>query len=61
MERTIPRKTREEQELFEFFFVHGDKPGPHDTSVFVEVSVKGHISKNLDIPWHQTGPGHARE
>ncbi|KAI3326023.1 hypothetical protein HD806DRAFT_488930 [Xylariaceae sp. AK1471] len=59
MERAVDRATREQQEIFESFFVHGDEPDNNKS--MVNNYVKDHISKDLGIPWHQISPKHARE
>ncbi|KAF2969144.1 hypothetical protein GQX73_g4383 [Xylaria multiplex] len=58
--RAVDRAKREEQELFNSFFVPGDQP---DSNHGCDVTnhVKDHISKDLGIPWHQINAQRARE
>ncbi|RWA11053.1 hypothetical protein EKO27_g4045 [Xylaria grammica] len=58
--RGVERQNREERELFEIFFVHGDAPDS-DHGFNAKNYVKDHISKDLGVPWHQINASHARE
>ncbi|KAI1346472.1 hypothetical protein F5Y01DRAFT_297839 [Xylaria sp. FL0043] len=62
MEKSVARRRREEQKVFEIFFVDGD--GPDSDGIlhtFVMEYVKDHISKDLGVPWHQIDAKRARE
>ncbi|KAH7385562.1 hypothetical protein DE146DRAFT_212228 [Phaeosphaeria sp. MPI-PUGE-AT-0046c] len=57
MERRIEQAMREEKQMFELFF-----QGPPKDTAKISGSVKGylkdHVSKDLNIPWHQVKPEH---
>ncbi|KAF3059612.1 hypothetical protein GL218_04832 [Daldinia childiae] len=59
MEKVINKMEREEREMFKIFFVDGKPPDAESTMV-VEY-LQDHVSKDLDVPWHQIGPKHLVE
>lgn len=54
MENALKRDEREQQKMYELFFVDGKAPGTE--GYMVKDYIKDHVSKDLGIPWHQIGP-----
>ena len=61
MEKSVERGDCEERILFEIFFVEDDNPRSRTNSFIIKDYVKDHISKDLDVPWHQIDAKRARE
>lgn len=55
MDKTIKKDKHEEKDMFTIFF--GKKQElSDDTAQKMRHFIKDHVSKDLDIPWHQIGP-----
>ncbi|KAK5625428.1 hypothetical protein RRF57_001144 [Xylaria bambusicola] len=57
LESSLERGECEMRAMYEIFFVQDDGPG----STSVMDYVKDHISKDLNVPWHQIDAGRAHE
>lgn len=53
-ERHLERAHREEREMFKIFFQDGT--APEKPPMHVEEYIQDHVSKDLDLAWHQIGP-----
>ncbi|KAI1645268.1 uncharacterized protein F4817DRAFT_360157 [Daldinia loculata] len=59
MEKVVDKMEREERDMYKIFFVDGKLPDAEPT--IVTEYLQDHVSKDLDVPWHQIGPKHLVE
>jgi hypothetical protein len=59
MDRAIAKAKSEEEQMFELFF-QDDPRRSEGMSHMVKDYVKDHVSKDLNIPWHQIRPEHVK-
>ena len=60
MDRAVDKARSEEDQIFDVFFVDGERPDDN-TSHLAKDYVKDQISKDLNVPWHQIKPEHAKQ
>ncbi|TIA61290.1 hypothetical protein D6C77_03554 [Aureobasidium pullulans] len=60
MDRAVDKTRSEEDQIFDVFFVDGERPDDN-TSHIAKDYVKDQISKDLNVPWHQIKPEHAKQ
>ncbi|THW21089.1 hypothetical protein D6C93_10312 [Aureobasidium pullulans] len=60
MDRAVDKARSEEDQIFDVFFVDGERPDDN-VSHLAKDYVKDQISKDLNVPWHQIKPEHAKQ
>ncbi|OBW64789.1 MAG: Adenine nucleotide alpha hydrolases-like protein [Aureobasidium pullulans] len=60
MDRAVDKARSEEDQIFDVFFVDGERPDDNASHIAKDY-VKDLISKDLNVPWHQINPDHAKQ
>ncbi|THZ32479.1 hypothetical protein D6C89_00268 [Aureobasidium pullulans] len=60
MDRAVDKARSEEDQIFDVFFVDGERPDDNASHIAKDY-VKDQISKDLNVPWHQIKPEHAKQ
>jgi hypothetical protein len=55
MDRRVAKAQSEEEQMYEFFFEKSPEI-PEKIPFGVKDYIKDHVSKDMDIPWHQVKP-----